>query len=328
MTLVLPKISILIAARNEEKNIPFLLKSLQNLSYPTHLLEIKIGNDHSDDRTEAIVRTFLPQMPHLQLYNIEDSIAGLKGKTNVLAQLAKEASGDYLFFTDADIEVPKNWIESMLSLSNNADVLVGTTFVKGKNVFSICQALEWLFVLFFMQKLSKWDIPSTGMGNNMAIRRTVYHAIGGYEKIGFSIVEDYALYREAIDQGYSFSHIFDAQVMTKTMPPEHFFEQRKRWMTGAFQSKTILTFPAILQILLFPILLILSLFSLKWSLIIMIIQILINQTIGFFLLKKIKKFKLFKYLPIYTLYMNIFWFLQFLYFILPNKVVWKNRIYP
>lgn len=322
-----PQISILIAARNEEKNIHFLLNSLQNLSYPEALIEILIGNDNSDDNTDTIVRRYLPNMPHLQIYQINQSIGELKGKANVLAQLAQKAKGEYLFFTDADIEVPENWIESMLALSKNADIMVGATYVKGSDFFSICQAIEWLFVLFLMQKLATFGIPSTGMGNNMAIRRTVYEAIGGYEKIGFSIIEDYALYRASINKGYSFAHIFDRKVLASTQAPEHFFEQRKRWMSGAFKSKTSLIFPAVIQIFFFPILVILSMFSVKYSLIILLVQMLFHLLLGYQILDKIKKIELFKYLPVYTLYMDIFWFLQFIYFILPNKVVWKNRTY-
>jgi cellulose synthase/poly-beta-1,6-N-acetylglucosamine synthase-like glycosyltransferase len=52
------KISIIIPARNEEQNIGQLLKRLQNQTYPSHLFEIIVVDDHSTDRTREIVQQF------------------------------------------------------------------------------------------------------------------------------------------------------------------------------------------------------------------------------------------------------------------------------
>jgi cellulose synthase/poly-beta-1,6-N-acetylglucosamine synthase-like glycosyltransferase len=52
------KISIIIPARNEEKNIGALLEALQNQTYPKELYEIIVIDDHSEDRTVEIVKKF------------------------------------------------------------------------------------------------------------------------------------------------------------------------------------------------------------------------------------------------------------------------------
>src|SRR5689334_25410769 len=51
-------ISIIIPARNEETNIGSLLSALENQNYPRHLFEIIVIDDHSEDKTAEIVRSF------------------------------------------------------------------------------------------------------------------------------------------------------------------------------------------------------------------------------------------------------------------------------
>ena len=122
------KVSILLPARNEEKTILRCLQALDQLDYPQHLLEILIGNDDSSDATERVVLEFIRDKPHFELHTIQLQTPGLKGKANVLAQLAHRASGDYFFFCDADIAVAPTWIERMLPLFRpKVGVVVGVT---------------------------------------------------------------------------------------------------------------------------------------------------------------------------------------------------------
>ncbi len=319
-----PKVSILIAARNEEDNILDLLNSLEKLSYPKEHLQILIGNDGSTDNTEQIIREFISQFAHYQLFNIEKSIASLKGKANVLAQLAHHATGKYFFFTDADVEVPANWIEEMPKTNG---VVTGITLVKNNNWFEVCQAIEWFFALYLMKKLADFKQPSTGMGNNMAVSAEAYWAVGGYEKIGFSIIEDYALYKAIVEKGFEFRQEFKPSVMTITKPPPNYFEQRKRWVAGGISSKSILIIPAIMQGLLLPILLIISLLSWKTSILVLITNLIFNLFFGNKIFKIVNQEKLLKYVPVYTFYMYVFWFLQLVAYFIPTKLVWKGRNY-
>lgn len=325
-----PKVSILVAARNEEENILNLLESLEKLQYPKSALQILIGNDASTDQTAQIISDFIKEKSHFELINIDSQIGHLKGKANVLAHLAHFTDGEYFFFTDADITVPESWISNMLQLFDekpNTGIVVGITLVNARNWFEGCQALEWLFALKMMNSLSKMNIRTTGMGNNMAVSAKAYKEIGGYEKIGFSIVEDYALYKEIVEKGYEFVHGFSEGIMTITKPPQNYFEQRKRWVTGGMQSASNLIIPALIQGIALPILLIISIFSWRFSLGVFVLNFIINHIIGFSILKDLKRFNLFKYLPAYTIYMYIFWFLQFVNYFLPTKLVWKGREY-
>ncbi len=322
-----PKVSILVAARNEEENIIDLLRSFERLSYPKDTLQILIGDDDSTDKTTDIIERFIAENAHIQLISIKKQLAGLKGKANVLAQLAHHATGELFFFTDADIEVPTNWIEAFVEERKNEGVIVGLTLVKNKNWFEASQAIEWLFTLKLMKMLADFKIQSTGMGNNMMVSAEAYWAVGGYEKIGFSIVEDYAVYKAIIDKGFAFKQLFKPEAMTLTKPPKKYFEQRKRWVAGGMSTKSVLIFPALIQGFLLPILLIISLFSWKSVLAVFILNLLINFLAGSRIFKDLNQNQLLKYIPAYTMYMYVFWFLQLVVYVLPIKLVWKGREY-
>lgn len=322
-----PKVSILVAARNEEENIADLLHSFIQLSYPKEKLQILIGDDDSTDATATIIEQFTIEHTYIQLVKIKKQLAGLKGKANVLAQLAHLATGELFFVTDADIEVPKNWIEAFVTERKNEGVIVGLTLVKNKNWFEASQAIEWLFTLKLMKTLADFKIQSTGMGNNMMVSAEAYWTVEGYEKIGFSIVEDYAIYKAIIDKGFAFKQLFKPEAMTLTKPPKKYFEQRKRWVSGGISTQSILIFPALVQGFLLPILLIISLFSWKSVLLILSLNLLINFVVGNRIFKILNQNQLLKYIPAYTMYMYVFWFLQLVSYFLPTKLIWKGREY-
>ncbi len=322
-----PTVSILVAARNEEQNIGDLLRSFERLSYPKDKLQILIGDDDSSDNTAKIIQEFCSQNTYSQYFNIIKSEKKLKGKANVLAQLAHHATGKFFMFTDADIEVPQGWIEAFLGEIEDEGVVVGLTLVKNKDWFEASQAIEWLFTLKLMKKLSDSKIESTGMGNNMLVLAEAYWSVGGYEKIGFSIVEDYAIYKAIIDKGFAFKQLFKPEAMSITKPPEAYFEQRKRWVAGGFSTGSVLVIPALIQGFMLPILLIISFLSWKIPLIIFGLNLLVNLFLGNRIFKKLNQNRLLKYIPAYTVYMYVFWFLQLVYYFLPTRLVWKGREY-
>ncbi len=321
-------VSVLIAARNEEANIADLLQSLTQLNFPHNQLEILIGDDGSTDQTAAIVRGFVQALPHIKLLLIEPATTQLRGKANVLAQLAKHAKGDFLLFTDADITVPPTWVGEMLKyFDNNVGVVVGSTATIPSSLFARCQGIEWLTVLYFMEFCGRFNIPTTGMGNNMAVSRVAYNAVGGYENIPFSIVEDYALYQVIIQKGFGFKHVFNEEILTYTKPPENYFGQRKRWISGGVKSKSPLIFLALVQALAFPFLLGLLFFDVNTAIWLFSATFLLNTLLGSMALRKIKLNSWLFYLPVYAGYVNVFWFLQLLNFALPGAISWKNRSY-
>ena len=100
-----PRVSVVVPARNEERNIAACLEALLGLDYPD--FEILVVDDDSTDATAAIVAEFAARdarIRSLQLSQIaRDPREGFRsGKSYVLAQAAREAQGEWLLFVDAD----------------------------------------------------------------------------------------------------------------------------------------------------------------------------------------------------------------------------------
>lgn len=325
----LPHISILIPARNEAENLPTLFRSLEALDYPKEKMEVLLGNDQSDDDTAVLMDNFSKEKPWVKVLHLkQEEDDSLKGKARVLDKLADLASGDYLFFTDADIELPPKWIAGILTaFKENVGVVIGTTGFKKMGLWSTLQGTEWLMALNIFSITAKWGIPSTGLGNNMAVSKEAYQKIGGYKKLGFSIVEDYQLYIQIIKAGFGFRHVFKPEVLAYTVPPKNYFEQRKRWIKGAMENAPWAMLGGILQALCIPILLVLLLISWKIPLVVICVLLLVYAWQITSFERKLNLKGYLKFLPFFALYISGAWFLQFMYFIFARNTVWKGRRY-
>ena len=91
------RLSLVIPARNEERNISTLLRALENQSYPRHLFEVIVIDDHSTDSTAEMVQGFQGvRLLHLK----EEGINSYKKKA--IATGIDAATGEIIVTTDAD----------------------------------------------------------------------------------------------------------------------------------------------------------------------------------------------------------------------------------
>lgn len=110
MPMIQDLVSVLIPARDEEKNIGQLLSDLQLMTADN--LEIIVGNDQSTDRTAEIVAHHAQADSRIRMIHIDHLPKGWRGKNHACAQLAANATGAYLLFLDADVRISGNIIGS------------------------------------------------------------------------------------------------------------------------------------------------------------------------------------------------------------------------
>ncbi|GAC1375060.1 MAG: hypothetical protein NVSMB30_18700 [Hymenobacter sp.] len=233
----LPRVSVLIAARDEEAALPRCLASLRALHYPAERLEILVGDDGSTDRTAAVAAAAMGGFEgQFRVVPIGETLGRARGKANVLAQLARQATTDFFFITDADIRVPATWVTALLAQAAPAvGTVTGITAVRGPWLFHRLQGLDWLLSLSLVQVVSDMGRPVTAMGNNMLVTRAAYQATGGYEALPFSVTEDFALFKAVLAQGYGFRHVFSPEVRADSLPVPTWaalLRQRRRWLRG------------------------------------------------------------------------------------------------
>lgn len=104
----LPTVSVLIAARNEEKDIGWKLRQTLAWDYPADRLEVLVASDASEDRTDAIIRAI--QDPRVRFVRMERR----GGKVRALNRLAEMARGEILFFTDANAGIPRECLRRLV----------------------------------------------------------------------------------------------------------------------------------------------------------------------------------------------------------------------
>ena len=233
----LPRISILVAARNEEALLPRCLASLRALDYPPELVQVLVGDDASTDNTRAVAEAAMSGYNGgFQLIPIAENLGEARGKANVLAHLTHHATADYWLLTDADIVLPPTWVRAMLAhAAPGVGTVTGLTVVVGEGLLACLQGLDWLLSLSLIQVGSDAGQPMTAMGNNMLVTRAAYQATGGYENLPFSVTEDFALFEAINAQGYGYRQVF-APAVRATSAPAHSWgalvRQRLRWLRG------------------------------------------------------------------------------------------------
>jgi len=327
----MPKVSILVAARNEEANIVACLQALSRLEWPVEDLEVWIGDDASEDRTAAMVEAFIRDKPHFHLLNVTRHAGSARGKANVLAQLAWQATGDYFFFTDADVQVPRRWLQSMFhEWQPGVGSVNGVTITRGESLRARLQAIEWVYAVSLMRRFARRKIPVTAMGNNMMTTREAYLATGGYENMPFSLTEDYQLFRHILAKGFRFRQAFEPGVVAFTEPVRsfaHLLQQRKRWMTGAMQLPWYQRMFLFTEALLIPTVGVLCFYNPLFALLLLSLRTGLIVLEVYQALQKLGQLGRFRdvwpYLPYHFFIVTA----NVVFYLLPVPVEWKGRTY-
>jgi cellulose synthase/poly-beta-1,6-N-acetylglucosamine synthase-like glycosyltransferase len=189
----LPRATVIVAARNEEKNINNCLVSLSKLAYAGGKLEIIIVDDFSEDGTGNIIDEFIKDKPLFKKIT-PDKNSALKGKVNAVASAIKIASGEIILLTDADCIVTDTWAITLASYyKKNVGIVNGFTIIKDVNIFSALQGIDLVFLLSAASGTINLEYPVSSIGNNMSFRKEAYLESGGYENLPFSVTEDFML---------------------------------------------------------------------------------------------------------------------------------------
>lgn len=206
----LPSVSIIVPARNEEKDIERCLLSLMSQDYPN--FEIIAVDDNSSDSTLKIMKDMKNNNLHhkttglqadkLKIVSLKDKPWNWAGKTWASQQGFLQSTGDILLFTDADTNYVKKDVilQSVLYMQKeDLDVLTGTpSSEKLTNFWSKVTIPLWAFVkVLFGIKNHEVNNPKSKiaylLGSFFLIKRSVFVNVGTFESVRDEIQEDKAL---------------------------------------------------------------------------------------------------------------------------------------
>lgn len=196
-----PKVSILIPARNEEKNIGNLLNDLKRLDYPK--LEIIVCNDHSTDQTKKILQQSGENGGTFIWFDSDQIPEGWGGKNFACHQLALRATGDYFLFIDADMNVDPSILNKALAYSLSGNLALLSVFphliMKSSGEKITSPLMHWILVSLLplpLVRISRRPSLSAAAGGFMLFEGTEYRENRWHMKVKNLNVEDIIIARE------------------------------------------------------------------------------------------------------------------------------------
>jgi glycosyltransferase involved in cell wall biosynthesis len=210
-----PRVSIIVPARNEEDTIEQPLRQLLALDYDNY--EVIAVNDRSTDRTGEIMnRVATSDEAHglLRVVHVAELPSGWLGKTHAMWTAAKQATGDWLLFTDADVLFKPDAVRRAIAYAEAepADhvVLFPQMIMKRPGEKMMIAFFQTLFV--FGHRPWKVADPRTkdhiGVGAFNLIRRSVYEAIGTYQALRMEVLDDMKMGKVIKNAGYAQRNVF------------------------------------------------------------------------------------------------------------------------
>lgn len=173
---ILPHISIIISAYNEEKDIERKILNTLALDYPPQKRQILIGSDGSKDNTASIVNKYLGEGITFFDYKVN------KGKTTVQNELVRNATGEILVFTDAASFLPQDAVRKLVR--NFGDPRIGGVagrmrFINtDKNITTESQGLYWRYEIKIRELEARIGSLIGVDGPLYAVRRDCYVPLG------------------------------------------------------------------------------------------------------------------------------------------------------
>lgn len=201
-----PGVTVVIPARNEERNLQQALQSVLALDYPD--LEIVVINDRSTDGTGHILARMAEGDPRVTVLTGEDPPTGWLGKPYALHTGAQRARGEFILFTDADIVFhPLALRKAMAHLQANG--LDHVTVVPEDTMPGVfLKVFSATFGMFLFMVFAPWNARNPksrrymGIGAFHLIRTSVYRALGGHQRVALRPDEDLKFGKLVKGHGY------------------------------------------------------------------------------------------------------------------------------
>ena len=183
-----PFISVVVAARNEESFIGECLESLVRQTYPANRFEIIVVDDDSEDGTREVVEGFRNRNAQVRVLTPGPEDEGLKAKKRPMNAGIRGSRGEVVMTTDADCRVLPTWVASTAACFGPGVVgVIGFSQVNRSNHHTLIQKLQGVDFLALMSAAAgaaNMGVPWAGSGQNLAYRRSLFEASGGFRDIG------------------------------------------------------------------------------------------------------------------------------------------------
>ena len=193
------KLSVIVAAKNEEKNIHTLISALKKQSYPSNLFEVIIVDDNSNDNTFEITKSEIQGFSNFKLFRAEEK--KYKAKKGALDIGIMHSSNPYIVITDADCIPSTDWLKSFaIKFAQGNDLLFGIApYQQTKSFVNKIASFENLRAHIIMFAFAKLGFPYSAAARSFGFSRSAFEKINGYKNTIETLSgDDDLLLREAV----------------------------------------------------------------------------------------------------------------------------------
>ena len=242
------KVSVLIAARNEESLIGKTIDDILAQDYDHSLMEIIIIDDHSTDNTSEIISSYAKDGVKLITLNEANALNSYKKKA--IQTAIDTTTGKLIITTDADCRMGPNWLKTIVNCYETRGykmISSPVAYFEEKSLFERLQTLEFSYLIGLGASTIGNNNPSTCNGANLAYEKDAFFEVGGFTGIDdlASGDDELLLHKMAAlyDNKIGFLKNEEAIVYTHAKPTiSEFIQQRKRWAskTAKYKDKVVL----------------------------------------------------------------------------------------
>jgi len=175
-------VSVIISARNEERNLMEHVPAIMEQDYPD--FELVIVNDSSWDDTEAILKALQVRYPRIHVVNLDEEKQNMQGKKFALTLGIKASKHDTILLTDADcMPQSSNWISEMVSrMEDKKQVVLGfSPYRKYAGWLNKVIRYDTLMIGVHYIGFARAGKPYMGVGRNLAYDKELFFRYGGFK---------------------------------------------------------------------------------------------------------------------------------------------------
>ncbi len=192
-----PKLSVIIAARDEAATLEPAIRSLLQQDYPD--LHVVLVDDRSTDGTAEIAKGVAEADSRVRVIHVRELPDGWLGKVHALAQGVRRAEGAWLLFTDADVHFAPGALRKAVALAEarSLDHLAAAPDLLAPNV--LVDAMIQAFLRTFVVLLRLWAVADprsnafVGVGAFNLVRRSAFDRTPGFEWLRLEVADDMGL---------------------------------------------------------------------------------------------------------------------------------------
>jgi len=237
------KVTVMIAARNEEERIRYTIDDILAQDYPKHLTEIIMVDDHSTDRTAEIISSYADKGIKLLQLNEDKPLNSYKKKA--IAKAIDLSNGDLMVATDADCRMGTKWLSTIANyFETSGSVMISSpvAYFEERSLFEYMQSLEFSYLIGIGAAFIGNGRASTCNGANLAYRKDVFYEVGGFKGIDDLASGDDELLLQKVAERYpgriGFLKSKEAIVYTHAKHTlNEFLQQRRRWASKSTKYK-------------------------------------------------------------------------------------------